>query len=101
VHDLLIKNGRIVDGSGLPSFRGDVAVNDGVITEVGKVRDGALRTIDADGLVVAPGFVDMHTHYDAQVFWDPVIESSGGNGVTTVVMGNCGFTLAPCRPCRR
>ncbi len=98
MHDLLIKNGRIVDGSGLPSFRGDVAVNDGVITEVGKVRDGALRTIDADGLVVAPGFVDMHTHYDAQVFWDPVIESSGGNGVTTVVMGNCGFTLAPCRP---
>ena len=71
-YDLLIKNGRVIDGSGMPAFRGDVAVSNGKIVEIGKLRDAATRTIDADGLVVAPGFIDNHCHYDAQVTWDPL-----------------------------
>src|SRR2546425_5145485 len=71
-YDLLIKNGRIIDGSGIPAFRGDVAVRNGKIVALGKLRDSASRTIDADGLVVAPGFIDNHCHYDAQVTWDPL-----------------------------
>jgi N-acyl-D-amino-acid deacylase len=96
--DLVIKNGMIVDGSGLPRFRGDVAVRDGKIAEIGRM-DGvaAKETVDAEGHVVAPGFVDGHTHMDAQIFWDPHGTSSCFQGVTSVVMGNCGFTLAPCR----
>jgi N-acyl-D-amino-acid deacylase len=96
--DLLVKNGMIVDGSGLPRYRGDVGVKDGKIVEIGRL-DGASakETVDAEGHVVAPGFVDGHTHMDAQIFWDPIGTSSCYQGVTSVVMGNCGFTLAPCR----
>jgi N-acyl-D-amino-acid deacylase len=97
-YDLLIKNGTVVDGTGAPRRMADVAVQDGMIAEIGKIKDGAKKTIDADGLIVAPGFVDPHTHYDAQICWDPQITSSSWHGVTSVVMGNCGVGLAPCRP---
>ena len=97
-HDLLIKNGTVVDGTGAPRCRADVAVKDGVIVEVGKIKDGAAKTVDADGLIVAPGFVDPHTHFDAQICWDTQITPSSWHGVTSVVMGNCGVGLAPCRP---
>jgi N-acyl-D-aspartate/D-glutamate deacylase len=97
-NDLLIKNGTVVDGTGAPRRIADVAVKDGVVVEIGKVKDGSAKTIDADGLIVAPGFVDPHTHYDAQICWDPQITSSSWHGVTSVVMGNCGVGLAPCRP---
>jgi N-acyl-D-aspartate/D-glutamate deacylase len=97
-YDLLIKNGRVVDGSGMPSFRGDVAVKDGKIAELGKLSGAATRTIDADGLVVSPGFVDNHCHYDAQVTWDPLCSFSCYHGATSVVIGNCSLALAPVRP---
>ena len=96
--DLVVKNGMIVDGSGLPRYRGDVGVKDGKIAEIGRINGAAAKeTMDADGRVVSPGFVDGHTHMDAQIFWDPIGTSSCFQGVTSVVMGNCGFTLAPCR----
>src|SRR5438552_10213104 len=97
-HDLVIRNGTLVDGTGLPRYHADVAVDAGRITAVGHVRDRGGEEIDAEGNVVTPGFVDGHTHMDAQVFWDPLGSSSCWHGVTTVVMGNCGFTLAPARP---
>lgn len=96
--DLIVKNGMIVDGSGLPRYRGDIAVKDGKIAEIGRFNGAAAsETLDAEGHVVSPGFVDGHTHMDAQIFWDPIGTSSCYQGVTSVVMGNCGFTLAPCR----
>jgi N-acyl-D-aspartate/D-glutamate deacylase len=97
-YDLVIKNGMVVDGSGFSRYRADVAVKDGTIVEIGKIRGAAAATIDADGLFVAPGVIDTHTHYDAQPFWDKLCTSSVWHGVTTVLMGNCGLTLAPLRP---
>ncbi|TMA55872.1 MAG: D-aminoacylase [Deltaproteobacteria bacterium] len=95
-YDLIIKNGTIIDGSGLPRFRADVGVVHGKIATIGKIRDRAKEVLDADGHVVAPGFIDAHTHMDAQVFWDPLGTCSCWHGITSVVMGNCGFSLAPC-----
>ncbi|HVB18295.1 MAG TPA: amidohydrolase family protein [Stellaceae bacterium] len=94
-YDLLIKNGRVVDGSGGPSFRGDVAVKDGKIAEIGKLSGAAGRTVDAEGRVVAPGFIDNHCHYDAQVTWDPLCSYSCDHGATSVIFGNCSLSLAP------
>ena len=95
-YDLLIRNGMVIDGSGLPRYRADVGVRHGRIVEIGRIRGQARETIDAEGHVVTPGFVDGHTHMDAQIFWDPLGTCSCWHGVTSVVMGNCGFTLAPC-----
>jgi N-acyl-D-aspartate/D-glutamate deacylase len=94
-YDLIIKNGKIIDGSGLPGFHGDVAVSGGRILEMGRVSGEARRVIDADGLVVAPGIIDNHTHYDAQVTWDPLCTYSCYHGITTVIIGNCSLALAP------
>ncbi len=94
-HDLIIKNGKVIDGSGLPGFHGDVAVNGGRIVEIGKVSGEARQVLNADGLVVAPGIIDNHTHYDAQVTWDPLCTYSCYHGITTVVMGNCSLAMAP------
>ena len=97
-YDLVVKNGMIVDGTGFPRYRADVGVRDGMIVEIGRIRASAETTIDADGLFVAPGVIDLHTHYDAQPFWDRLCTSSVWHGVTTVLTGNCGLTLAPLRP---
>jgi N-acyl-D-amino-acid deacylase len=95
-YDLVIKNGMVIDGSGLPRYRADVGVRHGRIVAIGRIRERAREVLDAEGHVVTPGFVDGHTHMDAQVFWDPLGTSSCFHGITTAVMGNCGFTLAPC-----
>jgi N-acyl-D-aspartate/D-glutamate deacylase len=97
MHDLVIRNGKIVDGTGQESFNGDVAVSDGRITAVGKVEGQGREEIDADGRLVTPGFVAIHTHYDAQATWDPHLLPSGWHGVTTAVVGNCGVGFAPAR----
>ena len=98
VMDLLIKNGTIVDGSGGARYRADEGVKGGRIVEIGRIRTPADKVIDADGLIVSPGFIDGHTHMDAQVTWDPLGSCSCWHGVTSVMMGNCGFALAPCKP---
>ena len=94
-YDLIVRNGKIIDGSGIPGFHADVAVSGGRIVEIGQVSGDARRVLDADGLVVAPGIIDNHTHYDAQVTWDPLCTFSCYHGVTTVVMGNCSLAMAP------
>ena len=98
MHDLIIKNGLVVDGTGAPAFHADVAVAGGRIVEVGEVSGPARRTIDAEGLMVTPGFVDIHTHYDGQASWDSMLAPSSIHGVTSVAMGNCGVGFAPARP---
>lgn len=99
--DLIIRNGVIVDGSGKPAFTGDVAVSGGKIAAVGKVEGSAKQEIDADGKLVTPGFVDIHTHFDGQATWENRMSPSSNHGVTTVLMGNCGVGFAPCRPHQR
>ena len=96
-YDLVIKNGTVVDGSGMARYRADVGIKAGRIASIGRIAAPADETIDAEGHIVSPGFVDGHTHMDAQIFWDPLGTCSCYHGVTSVVMGNCGFTLAPCR----
>jgi N-acyl-D-amino-acid deacylase len=96
-YDLLVKNGLIVDGSGMPAFRGDVGVKNGKIAEIGKLSGVAEKTVDADGRAVSPGFIDNHCHYDAQVTWDPLCTFSPEHGATTVIFGNCSLSLAPVR----
>jgi N-acyl-D-aspartate/D-glutamate deacylase len=100
-YDLLIKNGYIIDGSGMPAFYGDIAVVGGKIIELGRLSGSAKRVMDVDGLVVAPGFIDNHCHYDAQVTWDPLCTFSCHHGATTVIIGNCSLTLAPVKPQER
>ena len=97
-YDTLIKNGTIIDGTGAPAIEGAVAITGDKITAVGDVEGDARRTFDAEGRLVTPGFVDIHTHLDAQITWDPIASSSCWHGVTSVVMGNCGVTFAPCKP---
>jgi N-acyl-D-amino-acid deacylase len=93
--DILIKGGTVIDGRRMPRFQADVGIRDGVVAGIGRLGSDATRTIDAEGMIVAPGFVDLHTHYDAQLFWDPWCSLSGWHGVTSVVIGNCGFGFAP------
>ena len=99
-YDLVIKGGMIIDGMQTPRYRGDVGIRDGMIVEIGSniPVSGATKVIDAAGKIVAPGFVDLHTHYDSQLFWDPWCTMSGWHGVTSVVIGNCGFGFSPCKP---
>jgi N-acyl-D-amino-acid deacylase len=97
-HDTVIRGGTVVDGSGAQRFTADIGIKDGTIAEIGRITAAASRTIDADGLIVSPGFIDGHTHMDAQVAWDPLGSCSCWHGVTSVVMSNCGFALAPCKP---
>ena len=97
-YDLLIKNGQIIDGTGKPSFLSDIGIKDGIIKKIGKINESAKKIIDAKNLVVSPGFVDIHTHYDGQAIWDSQLAPSSLHGVSTVVMGNCGVGFAPCKP---
>jgi N-acyl-D-amino-acid deacylase len=101
LHDLVIRNALLVDGLGSPPRHGGLAVADGKIVEMGDVSSSARQTVDAEGLALMPGIIDNHTHYDAQITWDPRLSPSSELGVTTCVIGNCGFTIAPCRPADR
>ena len=98
MYDLVIRNGKIVDGSGQPSFMGDIAIQNDRIVKIGLVEESGNKEIDAEGNLVTPGWVDIHTHYDGQVCWDEYLTPSCWHGVTTVVMGNCGVGFAPVKP---
>jgi N-acyl-D-aspartate/D-glutamate deacylase len=98
MHDLIIRNGTLVDGTGAPPVLGDIAIDGDRIVQVGKVTGSARKEIDAKGMVVTPGWVDIHTHYDGQATWDPLLAPSSWHGVTTAIMGNCGVGFAPVRP---
>jgi N-acyl-D-aspartate/D-glutamate deacylase len=97
-YDLVIRGGNVIDGTGLPGYTADIALRDGRIAAIGRIEGETRRVVDADGLVVAPGFIDVHTHYDVQLDWDPVASPAMQHGVTTVLTGNCGFTLYPAQP---
>ena len=97
-YDLVLRNGMVVDGTGSPAYRADVGVSDGRIATIGRIRESGADEIDADGHIVTPGFIDGHTHMDAQIFWDHLGTCSAWHGTTTAVMGHCGFTLAPAKP---
>src|SRR4051794_38307303 len=94
--DLLIRGATVYDGTGKPGRVADVAISGGKISSIGTLKDSARETVDAGGLALMPGIVDVHTHYDAQITWDPTLSPSISLGVTTAVMGNCGFGIAPC-----
>src|SRR3954470_12667403 len=96
--DVVLRGAQVIDGTGAAGRSADVGIENGRIAAVGEVKANGAREIDLDGLVLAPGFIDIHTHYDAQVLWDPDLTPSSWHGVTTVVMGNCGFGIAPTRP---
>jgi N-acyl-D-amino-acid deacylase len=100
-HDIVIRGGTIVDGTGAEPYAGDIGVKDGLIAEIGRIAPNGSEVIDADGLTVSPGFIDLHTHLDAQVGWDPDLTPISWHGVTTAMMGNCGVTFAPCKPADR
>src|SRR5687768_4226572 len=98
MHDLLIRNAKVADGTGAPTFTGNVAVKDGRISYVGNEDQPATEVIEAEGRLLTPGFIDTHTHYDAQIIWDPWLRPHTMHGVTTFILGNCGFALHPVTP---
>ena len=98
MYDLIIRNGTVIDGTGRDRFIADVAVQDGKIAKIGQITESAKKEIDVAGKLVTPGWVDIHTHYDGQATWDPLLAPSSWHGVTTVVMGNCGVGFAPVKP---
>ena len=95
---IVIRGGRIIDGTGLAAYSADIAIQGGRIAAMGRLSGDAKRTVDADGCIITPGFIDVHTHYDVQLDWDPLATPSSWHGVTTALAGNCGFTLAPAKP---
>ena len=101
MRDLIIRGGEVIDGTGAEARTADIAVEDGRIVAIGRISGAARRVVNADGLLVTPGWVDVHTHYDGQATWDPDLAPSCYHGVTTVVMGNCGVGFAPVRPDQR
>ena len=98
MYDLIIKNGTVYDGTGEKPYKSDIGVKDGKIEAIGEINEPSKKIIDAKDRIVTPGFVDIHTHYDGQVTWDPYLRPSTYHGVTTVVMGNCGVGFSPCKP---